>query len=60
MIACPLCSFEAADMTRLADHFWELADASDVRHVMWLNRHVGMRELSREQLREKLSKALRP
>ncbi len=59
MIACPVCRLEHADVSRLADHFWERADASDVGHVMWLNRHVGMRELPREQLRENLERVLR-
>ncbi len=58
MIACPLCGYGAADLARLADHFWEQAQASEVRHVMWLNRHVGMRELPRNALREKLERAL--
>ncbi len=59
MIACPVCRLEHADLSALADHFWGLAEASDVGHVMWLNRHVGMREMPREALREKLEKALR-
>ncbi len=59
MIACPVCRREIADMARLADHFWEAADASDVGHVMWLNRRVGLREVSREVLREKLENVLR-
>ncbi len=59
MIACPVCRAELADFARLADHFWVLAEASDVGHVMWLNRHVGMRELPRDALREKLARALR-
>ncbi len=59
MIACPVCHSAHADVARLADHFCELADASDVGHVMWLNRHVGMREVSRDVLRERLGNALR-
>ncbi len=59
MIACPVCGREVAQFSGLADHFWEEADASDVRHVMWLNRHVSLREVSREVLREKLERALR-
>ncbi len=59
MIACPVCLRELADTVRLADHFWEAADASDVGHVMWLNRHVGLREVSRDVLRVKLEDALR-
>ncbi len=59
MIACPVCRREFVDTARLADHLWEAADASDVGHVMWLNRHVGLREVSREVLREKLENALR-
>jgi len=59
MIACPVCRLELADLSLLADHFWELAEASDVGHVMWLNRRIGMRELPRDVLRERLGKALR-
>ncbi len=59
MIACPVCRSAHADLSRLADHFWQLAEASDVGHVMWLNRHVGFREVSREILRERLERALR-
>ena len=59
MIACPVCRAEIADLGRLADHFWEAAEASDVRHVMWLNRHVGFREVPREALGAKLGEALR-
>lgn len=58
MIACPVCRVEVADLARLADHFWDLAEASDVRHVMWLNRHVSLREVPRDVLREKLEQAL--
>ena len=59
MIACPVCRHEVVDLSALADHFWEAADASDVGHVMWLNRHVSLREVPREVLREKLERALR-
>ncbi len=59
MIACPVCRRESADVVALADHFWVAADASDVGHVMWLNRHVSLREVPREVLREMLEQALR-
>ncbi len=59
MIACPVCRLVHADLAALADHFWEAAEASDVGHVMWLNRHVGMREMPRDVLRERLGNALR-
>ncbi len=59
MIACPVCRREVADVAKLADHFWALAEASDVGHVMWLNRHVSLREVPREALRERLEQALR-
>lgn len=59
MIACPVCRRELADVAQLADHFWDAADASDVGHVMWLNRHVSLREVPREVLRVKLEQALR-
>ncbi len=58
MIACPVCRRELTDVPGLADHFWEAADASDVGHVMWLNRHISLRELPRDALREKLEEAL--
>ncbi len=58
MIACPVCRAGLEDLARLADHFREAADASDVGHVMWLNRHVGMRELPRDALLEKLEQTL--
>lgn len=60
MIACPVCRLEHADLNRLADHFWDLAEASDVGHVMWLNRHVSLREVPRDVLREKLARTLQP
>lgn len=59
MIACPVCRAEVADLGVLADHFWAAAAASDVGHVMWLNRRVGLRELPRDVLRGKLEQALR-
>ncbi len=58
MIACPVCRVEHTDVAHLADHFWDLAESSDVGHVMWLNRHVSLRELPRDALRQKLEKAL--
>ncbi len=59
MIACPVCRKDFADVSGLADHFWEAAEASDVGHVMWLNRHVSLREVPRDVLREKLEQVLR-
>ncbi len=58
MIACPVCHAEVHDFSEMAAHFWDAADASDVRHVMWLNRHVGLRELPRDALGEQLKRAL--
>ena len=59
MIDCPVCRLELTDLSRLADHFWDLAEASDVQHVMWLNRHVGLRELPRDVLLARLEEAIR-
>ncbi len=59
MIACPVCRAEVAGFVELADHFWDAAQASDVGHVMWLNRHVGLREMPRSELRKNLEHALR-
>jgi hypothetical protein len=35
---CPVCGIVADDLEALASHLVECADASDGRHVMWLNR----------------------
>jgi hypothetical protein len=39
---CPVCGTDVRPSTwqELATHLVELADASDDRHVMWLNRNV--------------------
>ena len=39
-IVCPVCTTEVADLGVLASHLVELAEESDIGHVMWLNRHV--------------------
>lgn len=58
MIACPVCDRELPTIPELADHLWDAAEASEGRHVMWLNRHVGMREVPRNVLRERLTQLL--
>ena len=39
-VACPVCGTGAAAVGTLAEHFVELSDRSDARHIMWLNRNV--------------------
>lgn len=59
MIRCVVCEADVADTRALAEHFLARADASDVRHVMWLNRHVGLRELRGNDLRLALERVVR-
>lgn len=47
MATCPVCSDEVAN---LAEHFVALANQSDGRHIMWLNRNVTKKAVDAEQL----------
>lgn len=40
VVACPVCGAGATAVRALADHFVELSEQSDARHIMWLNRNV--------------------
>jgi hypothetical protein len=52
MTACPVCGEVVED---LADHFVALADVSDGRHIMWLNRNVTKKAVGVEELGRLLS-----
>jgi hypothetical protein len=47
MATCPVCG---DDVAILAEHFVALADLSDGRHIMWLNRNVTKKAVSVEEL----------
>jgi hypothetical protein len=44
---CPVCNDEVAN---LAEHLIALANESDGRHIMWLNRNVTKKAVGAEQL----------
>ena len=44
---CPVCG---DDVENLAEHFVALADVSDGRHIMWLNRNVTKKAVDTEEL----------
>jgi len=58
MDACPVCAAPAPDLEALAAHLVERAEASDGRHVMWLNRRVTKHRVSAEELAPLLAGAL--
>jgi hypothetical protein len=49
-VACPVCATSADDLGTLAVHLVERAEASDGRHVMWLNRNATMQRTSAADL----------
>jgi hypothetical protein len=57
-VACPVCGIELADFAALASHLVEQAEASDGRHVMWLNRHATKHRTSASGLELLLTEAL--
>jgi hypothetical protein len=57
-VSCPACGLTAADLGALASHLVEQAEASDVGHVMWLNRHVTKHRTSPARLEPELAAVL--
>jgi len=45
----------AEDLSALASHLVELAESSDSRHVMWLNRNVTKNRMAAADLEPRLS-----
>lgn len=60
MVRCPCCDLVAADAHELAGHFLALAAASDVDHVMWLNRAVTPKRVGEAELAKLLAAVLEP
>ena len=57
-VACPVCGIASGDLGALASHLVERADASDGRHVMWLNRYATKYQTSAADLELLLPAAL--
>jgi hypothetical protein len=55
---CPVCSITVGSVEDLASHLVEEAEASDGRHVMWLNRHATKYRMSPSELAPVLAAAL--
>ena len=54
-VACPVCATVADDLGTLAVHLVERAEASDGRHVMWLNRNATKHRTSARELERLLT-----
>jgi hypothetical protein len=57
-VACPICGLQTANLGVLASHLVERAEASEVGHVMWLNRHATKHRTSAADLELLLAPAL--
>jgi hypothetical protein len=55
---CPVCGTPTSDALALARHLVAAADASEGRHVMWLNRNVTKHRASAVELEPLLRAAL--
>ena len=58
-VTCAVCGIEAPDLATLASHLAARAEASDGRHVMWLNRNVTKHRTSAAELEALLAAARR-
>ncbi len=56
MIYCPICLAETGGIDGLASHFYDLAGKSDPKHVMWLNRNIGIHSLTEGELAQEFNK----
>ncbi len=50
MLYCPICLEDTAKIEGLATHFYNLANKSDTKHVMWLNRNIGIHSMKESEL----------
>lgn len=57
-VTCPACGAVAGSLVAMARHLVDQAEASEGRHVMWLNRHVTKRRTSPAELEPLLASAL--
>ncbi len=57
MVKCAVCDrqFAARNYDALAHHFQDLAERSDVGHVMWLNKNIGKEKVNANQLERRMS-----
>lgn len=58
VVACPVCGAGVTAVRALAEHFVELSERSDARHIMWLNRNVTKLRTSASDLEPLLVAAL--
>jgi hypothetical protein len=57
-VDCPVCGLAAGDVLGLATHLVEEAEASEGRHVMWLNRNVTKHRSTPTELEPLVAKTL--
>ncbi len=57
-VSCPVCGLVVAELSFLCSHLVEQAEASEERHVMWLNRHITKRRMSPDSLEPLLASFL--
>ena len=55
---CPVCHRPVKDLSALASHLVQEAEASDSRHVMWLNRNLTKIRKSTEEVEQLLIELL--
>lgn len=57
MTKCAVCgqTFGPRDYRRLSSHFYDLAEASDVGHVMWLNKNISKEKVDPRTLEQAMA-----
>jgi pyrroloquinoline-quinone synthase len=57
MTECPVCDqlFAPKDYQSLAVHFHDLAERSDIGHVMWLNKNITKEKVNASTLQERMA-----
>lgn len=55
---CIVCgsAFGTRDYIALAQHFYDMAEKSDAKHVMWLNRNISKKKIAPSEIAELLKK----
>lgn len=54
MPLCPICEITYNSWDEVADHIIKFTEKSDARHVMWLNRNISLKSLSKDELAKRL------
>ena len=57
-LLCPVCDRPVKDLSALASHLVQEAEASDSGHVMWLNRNLTKIRKSTEEIEQLLIELL--